>query len=112
MHSSRRVIHLFGVLVAVATAGLLLGAADSAQVGEFGLDLAAMDRSVAPGDDFFRYVNGTWLTNTQIPADVARFNEFARLTDVNANRNRSILEKAAANPTTPEEKKVAISTPA
>jgi putative endopeptidase len=57
MNSSCRAIQLFGVLVAVAAAGLLLGAADKAQVGEFGLDLAAMDRSVAPGDDFFRYMN-------------------------------------------------------
>ena len=38
-----------------------------------------MDRSVAPGDDFFRYVNGTWLKTTQIPSDVARFSEFGRL---------------------------------
>ena len=26
-----------------------------------GLDLAGIDRSVAPGDDFFRHANGTWL---------------------------------------------------
>ena len=105
MNSSDRVIHLLSVLVTIAAVGLL-GAAGGTQVGEYGLDLAAMDRSVAPGDDFFRFVNGTWLRNTQIPADVARFAEFGRLADVNANRNRSILEKAAAAPTTPEEKKV------
>ncbi|MFQ3191370.1 MAG: putative endopeptidase, partial [Paraglaciecola sp.] len=28
-----------------------------------------MDLSVKPGDDFFTYVNGTWLANTEIPAD-------------------------------------------
>ncbi len=106
MRLSRRVIHLFAVPAAVAAAGLLLAAATRAQVGAFGLDLAAMDRSVAPGDDFYRYVNGAWLKNTQIPADMARFVEFGRLADLNATRNRSILEKAAANPTTPEERKV------
>jgi putative endopeptidase len=34
-----------------------------------GIDLAAMDKSVKPGDDFFSYANGTWFKNTQIPAD-------------------------------------------
>ena len=34
-----------------------------------GLDLAGMDKSVAPGDDFFRYANGAWLKSTEIPAD-------------------------------------------
>ncbi|MEQ1781858.1 MAG: hypothetical protein ABMA14_10890, partial [Hyphomonadaceae bacterium] len=29
-----------------------------AAVGAFGIDLAQMDTSVKPGDDFFRYVNG------------------------------------------------------
>ena len=30
-------------------------------LGQHGLDLTARDASVKPGDDFFRYVNGTWL---------------------------------------------------
>ena len=38
-----------------------------------GLDLAGIDRSVAPGDDFFRYANGTWLKTTEIPADRASY---------------------------------------
>ena len=36
---------------------------------QVGIDLAAMDKSVKPGDDFFRYANGTWFKNTEIPAD-------------------------------------------
>jgi predicted metalloendopeptidase len=36
-----------------------------------GLDTAGMDRSVRPGDDFFRYANGTWFARTEIPADRA-----------------------------------------
>ena len=34
-----------------------------------GLDVAGMDRSVKPGDNFFEYANGTWLEQTEIPAD-------------------------------------------
>ena len=32
-----------------------------------GLDLAGMDQSVAPGDDFFKHANGAWLRSTEIP---------------------------------------------
>ena len=41
--------------------------------GTFGVDLAAMDTSVKPGDDFYRYVNGKWLDTYQIPADRAGY---------------------------------------
>jgi len=34
-----------------------------------GIDVAGMDRSVKPGDSFFNYANGTWLKQTDIPAD-------------------------------------------
>ena len=34
-----------------------------------GIDTGGMDRSVAPGDDFFGYANGTWMAKTEIPAD-------------------------------------------
>jgi len=32
-----------------------------------GLDLAGMDKSVKPGNDFYAYANGTWSKNTPIP---------------------------------------------
>jgi putative endopeptidase len=41
-----------------------------------GLDAAGMDRSVRPGDDFFRYANGTWLRETEIPADRSSISSF------------------------------------
>ena len=34
-----------------------------------GIDLAGMDRAVNPGDDFFRFANGTWERGTSIPDD-------------------------------------------
>ena len=34
-----------------------------------GINLAAMDKSVKPGDDFYAYANGSWMKNTQIPDD-------------------------------------------
>ena len=34
-----------------------------------GINLAAMDKTVKPGDDFYAYANGTWQKDTEIPAD-------------------------------------------
>jgi putative endopeptidase len=31
--------------------------------------VANMDRSVKPGDDFYRYANGNWISRTEIPPD-------------------------------------------
>ena len=36
---------------------------------ELGIDKAAMDTSVKPGDDFYAYANGGWMNSTEIPAD-------------------------------------------
>jgi putative endopeptidase len=42
-----------------------------------GLDAAGMDRSARPGDDFYRYANGTWERQTTIPADRSSVSGFA-----------------------------------
>jgi predicted metalloendopeptidase len=80
--------------------------AGKAQVGEWGLDFAAMDKWFSPGEEFYSFVNPTWLQTTEIPPDLARFGEFARFAEVNANRNRGIVGKAASAPSTPEERQV------
>jgi len=67
------------------------------ELGEFGLDTAGMDTSVAPGDDFFAYTNGTWVKTFEIPADRSRYNSFTRLTEKALERTRAIVEGAAAD---------------
>jgi len=42
-------------------------------LGSFGIATENMDKSVKPGDNFFKYVNGTWLKNTEIPADKSSY---------------------------------------
>jgi putative endopeptidase len=37
--------------------------------GDWGVDLTAGDKSVAPGADFDKYANGAWAARTEIPAD-------------------------------------------
>ena len=64
--------------------------------GSFGIDVAGMDKSVAPGDDFYGYVNGDWARNTAIPADKASYGAFDTLADLSRNRTRAILEAQQA----------------
>ena len=66
-------------------------------LGSFGFDIAGMDPTVAPGDDFFQYANGNWVKNTQIPPDRASYNSFTLLTEKALARTRAIIEEAAAN---------------
>ena len=64
-----------------------------------GIIVANMDTSVRPQDDFFRYVNGTWLAKTAIPADHTSIGSFVDLTDEAARNVRTIVEDAAKNQT-------------
>ncbi len=65
--------------------------------GTWGVDLAGMDRSVKPGDDFFRYVNGKWAATTKIPPDKTSFGAFAILRDLSEARERALLDRWAAD---------------
>ena len=68
-------------------------------IGGWGFDLAGMDRNVAPGDDFFRFVGGTWMKNTKIPDDRSRWGSFNELAAKSEDDVRAVIEEAAgANP--------------
>ncbi|MFZ1907036.1 MAG: M13 family metallopeptidase [Steroidobacteraceae bacterium] len=71
------------------------GAASGGAVA--GLDVAAVDRSVAPGDDFFRYANGTWLRTTEIPADRSSWGSGAVLVELTTKRTADLIRDAAAH---------------
>lgn len=60
-----------------------------------GIDLSNMDLSVKPGDDFFRYVNGTWLDNTVLPADRPRWGSFDELRKKSSENVLAVLEEAS-----------------
>jgi putative endopeptidase len=61
-----------------------------------GVDVAAMDRSVAPGDDFYTYVNGAWLRATSIPPDKASYGVFTILSDETRKHTVALIQEAAA----------------
>lgn len=50
-----------------------------AQIAPWGFDLAGMDKSVRPGDDFYAYANGTWLSTSEIPDDRVAWSAFSEL---------------------------------
>lgn len=62
-----------------------------------GIDEAAMDKSISPGDDFYRYANGTWLKNNPVPESESRWGSFNLVSERNNEVLRGILEQAAAN---------------
>jgi len=64
-----------------------------------GINLNFMDKSVKPSDNFFRYVNGTWLDQTEIPADRTRWGSFDELREKTDKDMMLILKEALNNPT-------------
>lgn len=61
-----------------------------------GLALENMDKSVHPGDDFFSYMNGVWIDQTEIPADKASYGGFAILADEAQEDVKAIIEESAS----------------
>jgi putative endopeptidase len=104
-------MHLIGrrdsmARVCVLALGALMGAVSvgmagteqpaAPRFGSFGIDLAALDPSVKPGNDFFRYVDGHWLATEKIPADRATWGSFAMLREQSDSDVKAIIESAAA----------------
>jgi len=73
-------------------------AAPKPELGTYGFDKAGMDASVAPGDNFYTYANGTWAKSTPIPADKSNYGMFTMLDDLSKNRTRTIIDEAAKDP--------------
>jgi putative endopeptidase len=83
---------------AVSQAAETAAAPAKPQLGTFGFDMAGMDRSVVPGDDFYAYANGEWARTTAIPADKSNYGMFTLLDDLSKERTRGILEAAKDDP--------------
>jgi putative endopeptidase len=60
-----------------------------------GIHIENMNSAVTPGDDFFAYVNGTWLDSVVIPADKSRYGTFDLLRDKSQEDVRIIIDEAA-----------------
>jgi len=69
---------------------------ETPNVTSSGIDTGNFDTTIDPGDDFYRYVNGTWLTETTLPSDKSNFGAFTALGDEAEENLRRIIEDAAA----------------
>ena len=97
----------------VAVAGLLATSplsatspAATAASSPHGLDLAGIDRSVAPGDDFFHYANGAWLKATGIPPDRSSYGPGEQLTELTAERTAELVRNTAGAAAGSEARKI------
>jgi putative endopeptidase len=84
------------VLAAVAICLLSVAfTQNSTELEDHGIVVANMDRSVKPGDDFYRYANGDWIKRTQIPPDRSDVGGFHSLIDVSQKRIAGLVKEAA-----------------
>ena len=65
-----------------------------------GINLAYMDTTVTPQEDFFRFVNGRWLDTNQIPEDKTTWGSFNELREQTDQDALALLEGAAESENT------------
>ncbi len=58
---------------------------------ENGLDFTAFDKSIRPQDNFYDFVNGSWMKTAKIPADKSTWGSFNKLAEDTDNNSMTIL---------------------
>lgn len=71
-------------------------ASEAPRYGTFGMDVAGMDTSVHPGNNFNHYANGTWLAETELPGDRSRYGTFSILAEEAEEHVQAIISDAMA----------------
>lgn len=84
-------------------AGILLFKASELKAQEVttedpaGINLADMDTTVSPAENFYKFANGGWLKRTEIPADQGRWSSFNELRENNNDVLLEVLQKAESS---------------
>ncbi|MGH8445363.1 MAG: M13 family metallopeptidase [Solimonas sp.] len=96
---------VLGAVSAVLGASLLAAcgksqapAAEAPKALASGVETANFDKAVRAQDDFYRHVDGSWLKNTEIPADKSNYGAFSKLADDAQQHLKEIIETAAKDP--------------
>lgn len=69
---------------------------------EKAFDPESMNLSVKPGDDFYEYVDGSWIKSHPVPSDKSRYGEFEIVDDRTYDNVKSIVDSAANNTSAPD----------
>ncbi|MCL5028080.1 MAG: M13 family metallopeptidase [Bacteroidetes bacterium] len=85
---------LFSILFLV---GIMSSTFSQSEVQGDEINKKDMDPAVSPATDFFEYVNGTWLKNTEIPAAYSGWGSFYILGDENLTKLKNILTTVEKN---------------
>lgn len=57
--------------------------------------LENMDKNISPGDNFFEFVNGTWMANNEIPDEYSNYGAFTELFENNQKQLKSLIEEVS-----------------
>jgi predicted metalloendopeptidase len=63
--------------------------------GASAIDIAGMDTSVVPGNDFYAYANGGWIKSHDIPPDRSSYGTGAIVEELTAKRTVDLIAEAA-----------------
>ena len=92
----KRYLPLLRYLSAATCLSILAAFAQQAPAPEtHGIVVANLDRSVKPGDDFYRFANGDWIKRTEIPPDRAAVDVFTKLADLSNKRTNDLINEIA-----------------
>jgi putative endopeptidase len=62
------------------------------------IDLDNFDRTIAPGESFYRHVNGNWLKKNQIPPEFSSWSTFRILDELSKKNLKSIFDDLEKEP--------------
>ena len=84
-------------LLALLASAVLLAAAPPSLAQNAKEDDDDIDRSIKPGDDFYRYANGGWLRTVAIPGGQQSYDNRAMMMEKTNRRVRDLIQDAAAS---------------
>jgi putative endopeptidase len=90
----RRILARATVCALLVVAPLAMNSQNAPKQNSHGIALANMDASVKPGNDFYQFTNGGWITRMAIPRDRGRISVFTALDDLSNKRNVGLVEEA------------------
>ena len=83
-------------IITIMAAAMVLAGCGEKQVEKVpAIDLANLDTSVAPGEDFYQYSTGGWQKNHPLGAEYARFGNFDQLRENNVERINELFKEMA-----------------